>query len=87
VTAAVDSADWCEGFGALTICGTRTVEHSRTSEGVKWCFHCRNRHEFWRVLWVPDGPSYYDPHLTIEGVKDDCTDLFPGWTREWGEGW
>jgi hypothetical protein len=51
VTAAVDSADWCEDFGALAICGTSTVEHSRTSEGVKWCFHCRKRHEFWCALW------------------------------------
>jgi hypothetical protein len=85
VTVSTNGADWCVESGALTICGTQMVERSRTSEGVKWCFYCRKRHEFWRVLWVPDGPSYYEPYLTVDGVKDDCTDLFPGWTREWGE--
>lgn len=77
------TADWCEDYGSLAICGTRMREDSRRSEGVKWCFHCRARHEFFRVLMVPDGPSYYEPHLTIEGPKRDCTDLFPGWCRIW----
>ena len=76
-------ADWCESDGDVAICGTRMKEHSRTSEGVKWCFHCRKRHEFFYVVMVPDGLSYYGPSVSIDGIKDDCTDLFPGWTREW----
>lgn len=77
------SADWCEIAEGFAICGTRMKEHSRRSIGEKWCFHCRKRHEFSWVVMAPDGPSYYGPHVEIQGVKSDCTDLFPGWTREW----
>ena len=79
------SADWCEDYGDLTICGTDMEEASRKSMGVKWCFHCRKRHEFWLVVMAPTGMSYYGPHVEIHGETRDCTDLFPGWTREWGE--
>ena len=78
-------ADWREDYGDLVICGTRMKEHSRESFGIRWCFHCRKRHEFFDVLMVPDGPSYYDPYRRIDGVTDECTDLFPGWSREWVE--
>lgn len=78
-------ADWCEADGAVAICGTRMVEHSRRSEGIKWCFTCRTRHEFWWVVSVPDGLSYYDPEAGMEGVKRGCRDLFPGWHRGWEE--
>ena len=77
-------ADWCETQGNLTICGTRTVEYARDAMGVKWCFHCRTRHEFWWVYYRPDGLSYYGPHAQVEGIERHCTDLFPGWTRGWG---
>lgn len=77
-----ESADWCEDIGGVVICGTRTVEHSRQSQGERWCFHCRKRHEFWWVVRVPDGLSYYGPTAYMEGIGRDCTDLFPGWTRE-----
>lgn len=77
------TADWCEDYGTLTICGTRMIEHSRDSIGDRWCFHCRRRHEFHRVFMVPDGPSWYDPHFSFKGVGPDCTDLFPGWVRTW----
>lgn len=76
-------ADWCEADGQVTICGTRMREHSRRSDGVKWCFHCRARHEFWFVVTVPDGLSYYGPSYSIRGIKPECSDLFPGWSREW----
>ena len=79
------SADWCEDLGGLILCGTRMKEHSRRSEGLRWCFYHRKRHEFWRVVSAPDGPSYYGPSVAIVGTSDDCTDLFPGWTREWSE--
>ncbi len=79
------SADWCVDDGDLAICGTRMVEHSRRSEGVRWCFKCRNRHEFWRVVMAPDGMSYYGPHVEIRGVTDECRDLFPGYTWQWAE--
>ena len=79
------TADWCEVEGDLAICGTRMKEHSRRSMGIKWCFHCRKRHEFFWVVSVPVGISYYGPDADIEGIGSDCTDLFPGWTREWVE--
>ena len=79
------SADWCVDNGAIAICGTDMKEHHRTTEGVKWCFCCRKRHEFWCVVYAPVGMSYYGPSLCIEGVKDGCTDMFPGWTRTWDE--
>lgn len=76
------SADWCEDLGGIAISGTRMVESSRRSEGEKWCFTCRKRHEFWWVVMVPDGLSYYGPTAHMEGVARDCRDLFPGWYRE-----
>lgn len=80
-----ETADWCVTEGSLTICGTRMKEHSRTSEGILWCFRCRTRSEFERVVMVPDGLSYYGPDVSIDcancGAQDG--DLFPGWTREW----
>lgn len=79
------TADWCATDGNLTICGTRMVEHSRDSQGVRWCFTCRKRHEFWWVVSVPDGLSYYGPTEDMEGVTPECSDLFPGRSREWSE--
>lgn len=76
------SADWCESDGTLAICGTRMTEYARSSMGQRWCFTCRRRHNFERVVMVPDGLSYYGPHAEIRGVAERCTDLFPGWTRE-----
>jgi hypothetical protein len=75
------TADWCEVSDDFAICGTRMKEHSRRSEGDKWCFHCRKPHEFFWVVMVPDGISYYEPSADMEGIKPDCTDLFPGWFR------
>jgi hypothetical protein len=81
------SADWCVGDSNLVVCGTRMKEYSRTSEGIRWCFACRKRVEFQRVVTIPDGMSYYGPSISI-----DCTncgaydgDLFPGRYREWVE--
>ena len=79
------TADWCATYGDAIICGTRLVEHSRDSQGIRWCFTCRKRHEFWRVVSVPDGPSYYGPTVDMEGVTPECSDLFPGWSRDWSE--
>lgn len=75
-------ADWCATDGQVSICGTRMIEHSRRSEGDRWCFHCRKRHEFFWVVMVPDGLSYYGPTAHMDGVRPDCTDLFPGCYRE-----
>ena len=82
---ATETADWCEVGEGLAICGTRMKEYAREPMGERWCFHCRKRHEFVRVVMVPDGLSYYGPHVEIQGVKPDCTDLFPGWFRTWDE--
>ncbi|RZT66772.1 hypothetical protein EV139_0899 [Leucobacter luti] len=75
------SADWCAQAGGVAICGTSMKEHSRESQGDKWCFVCRKRHEFWWVVTVPDGLSYYGPEAGMEGVAKWCSDLFPGWVR------
>ena len=77
------TADWCASDGDVIICGTRMMEHSRDSRGDRWCFTCRRRHEFWWVVMVPDGLSYYGPSAHMEGARADCTDLFPGWERKW----
>lgn len=69
-------ANWCEGDGVRTW---------RKSMGQRWCFRHRARHEFFRVARVPDGLSYYGPSVSIEGPTRECTDLFPGWMREWGD--
>lgn len=76
-----ESADWCAPFDDGVICGTRMVEHSRTSRGIKWCFRCRKRVEFQFVVMVPDGPSYYGPTGWMEcpNCRGHETDLFPGW--------
>jgi len=81
------TADYCTPFPGGVICGTRMREHSRRSEGIKWCFHCRTRCEMWRVVAVPDGDSYYGPTVHIEcgGCRAVDGDLFPGRTREWEE--
>lgn len=77
-------ADWCEPLGDNGfICGTDMVEHSRRSLGERWCFRHRTRHEFWHVVMTPAGLSYYGPHVEIRGPQSDCSDLFPGWSREW----
>lgn len=76
------AADWCADFGSVAICGTEMHEVSRKSEGVKWCFRCRSRHEFWWVVEAPAGLSYYGPSAHMEGVGRFCTDLFPGWVRQ-----
>ena len=76
-------ADWCEQEGDSIICGTRMIEYSRETMGINWCFHCRTRHEFWLVIEVPDGISYYGPSARVEGTDRKCTDLFPGWSREY----
>ena len=75
-------ADWSAESGGVTICGTAMTEHSRRSEGERWCFRCRKRHEFWWVIMVPDGLSYYGPEADMEGVTKWCSDLFPGWVRK-----
>lgn len=79
------TADWCEVTENLAICGTHMVEYHRESLGERWCFHHRKREEFFRVCYEPAGLSYYGPEARYEGPTLACTDLFPGWTREWDE--
>ena len=83
----VVTADYCTPIPGGVICGTRMREHSRRSEGIKWCFRCRRRCEMWRVVAVPDGESYYGPTVHIEcgGCRAVDVDLFPGRIREWDE--
>lgn len=75
-------ADWCETDGDLTLCGTEMIEYSRESQGERWCFTHRMREEFFWIVMVPAGLSYYGPTAHMEGPTRDCTDLFPGWYRD-----
>lgn len=65
--------------------GPAMEEVRRESEGVKWCFHCRKRREFFYIVTAPVGLSYYGPSAEIQcgHCKTWNGDLFPGWTREW----
>jgi hypothetical protein len=81
------TADWCVSNGDFSMSGTRMKEASRVSEGIRWCFSCRKRVEFDRIIKVPAGISYYGPSVEITcsvcGTIDG--DLFPGRVREWEE--
>ena len=76
------SADWCEDNGSVVICGTDMVESSRESQGDRWCFHHRKRHEFWWVVMVPTGLSYYGPTAHMEGIGRNCTVHRLVWLRD-----
>jgi hypothetical protein len=72
----------------VTICyGPPLIEVLRRSEGVKWCFGCRKRQEFFYVVMAPAEPSYYgsDPSVRCGHCDKRNGDLFPGWYREWEE--
>lgn len=81
------SADYCADLGGVIVCGTSMVEHSRRSEGIKWCFRCRKRVEFERIVMAPDGLSYYGPTVDVECSNCHAIDgdLFPGWYRAYPE--
>lgn len=65
--------------------GPRMIELKRESEGIKWCFHCRKRREFFFIVKAPAEPSYYgpDPDIQCGTCKTSDGDLFPGGEREW----
>jgi hypothetical protein len=74
------------GGQPVTICrGSAHREVKRKSEGVKWCFVCRERREFFFIMTAPIEPDWYGPHFYVKcetcGVDD--ADLFPGREREW----
>ena len=73
-------------YGSVAIlCGPEMKEYSRRSIGVRWCFTHRKREEFFDVFYDEVEPSYWGPTAAVEGPSPDCTDLFPGWTREWSD--
>ena len=66
----------------------RIASHKRppVDDGTRWCFVCRRRQAFERVLLVPDDPdSWYGPTPMIRCMhcKTADGDLFPGRAREW----
>jgi hypothetical protein len=67
--------------------GPQMREVARELLGDRWCFRCRARSEFVRILHAPVGLSYYGPSQTIQcdrcGEMDG--DLFPGRERGWNE--
>ena len=69
----------------IHICGEETREVARRPEGERFCFICRTRRAFLRIVDAPVGMSYYGPSTRIE--CGTCAtidgDLFPGREREW----
>ena len=70
---------------------TPMEEVSRRADGVRWCFVCRKRRAFERVVSRPvvtsldDTGAWYGPTTDIacascRTVDGDC---FPGTEREW----
>ena len=67
-------------------------ERNRWDEGVKWCFTCRKRVQFWQILRTPSMEDliatmgFYDHSRTVECEKGHMDgDMFPGTSREWDE--
>jgi len=72
-----------DGHEVAVICSPPMAESCRKSMGVKWCFTCRQRHEF---SWVVMSPTTYDgwwwgptAHAECGGCGDHDSQLFPGW--------
>lgn len=74
----------CQTFNNVTICGPSAwKEYSRESVGIKWCFGCRKRLEyFWVVEGDPSPGDWYGPSARFEcsGCKGDRT---LGFGRAW----
>lgn len=70
---------------AVVLCGPAMREYSRKSMGARWCFRHRRHEQFDWVVYEEVEPSYWGPTVAVEGPTSDCTDLFPGWSREWDE--
>lgn len=71
--------------GALVNMPGRMKEIKRDSQGVKWCFHCRKRCEFFFIVTVEVEPSYYGPNCYVQcgECKTSDGDCFPGRERTW----
>lgn len=79
----------------VTIChGPAMEERSRDSMGVRWCFKCRKRAEFFWIVMTPvinlDDPdslyaAMWGPTAYSEcgNCKRHAGELFPGWTYRW----
>ena len=76
-----ESAHWSAVVEGGRVCGAHMRELARQDDGARWCFHCRKRHPFHFVTYVPVGEAHYGPTHVIEGPKRGCNDLFPGTSR------
>ena len=70
----------------ITICFSaehRVIKHE--SQGVKWCFKCRKRREFWFTVTAPIEPDWYGPNADIRCGTCNTSDgdLGFGREREW----
>jgi hypothetical protein len=71
-----------------TLCREPSMEVSRKPDGEeRWCFYCRKRTTFERVITMPTFPSYYGPNFSVRCTRagHDDGDMFPGYYRVWGE--
>ena len=64
---------------------TPLKEVAAFSEGERYCFRCRTRQPFMRVVLVTREMSYYGPTREVRCcVCDELNgDCFPGTWREW----
>lgn len=68
------------------LCGPATEVVATREVGVKWCFRCRVRSVFTDTLRATVEPSYWEPFWTRRCERGHIDgDLFPGWSREWGD--
>lgn len=79
----------------VTVCtGPAMEERSRESMGVRWCFKCRGRHEFFWIVMVPvidfsNEASIYaamwgpTAHSICTGCGQSWGELFPGRFYQW----
>lgn len=65
--------------------GPAMEEVKRDNLGERWCFHCRERREFFFIVTAPIEPSYYGPNVDVKCGTCNTSDgdMFPGGYREW----
>lgn len=62
------------------------VHRQLHTEEPVWCFQCRKRRMFYRVVMLTVEPSNYGPYVSIRCERGHVDgDLFPGRTREYDD--
>lgn len=86
-------SEYIEEHGRVIICrGPEMHECNRWDEGIKWCFVCRKRVQFWQILKMASfedlvaSMGFYSHSRSMECERGHVNgDMFPGTWREWDE--